>query len=145
MRITSSLHPIAALEDNLHLETGIFRIPLTFSYFPLRDGPPQNTSMSPRPRPPSYRVVEDSVSRIDSPLLDDIGITFFNQQIFDTPYLRRDLGSHRKAQGRVQHATYPLPCGNTVPTKGTTYQTSFPCLFPMLTMVGVFISLKANS
>ena len=32
--------------------------------------------------------LEDIMSRIDAPLLDDMGITFFNQPVFDTPQLR---------------------------------------------------------
>ena len=33
--------------------------------------------------------VEDIMSRIDAPLLDNMDITFFNQLVFDTPQLRR--------------------------------------------------------
>jgi hypothetical protein len=32
--------------------------------------------------------LEDIISRIDTPLLDDMDITFFNQPVFDTPQLR---------------------------------------------------------
>src|SRR5579863_8822568 len=33
--------------------------------------------------------LEDIVARIDTPLLDEVIITFFNQLIFDTPLLRQ--------------------------------------------------------
>lgn len=145
MQITSSLHSIAAFEDNPRPENGVFHIPFTFTscdgHFPLRDDPPQILRCCPDRDHPlrsqrffvlRRRRVDRSLrveTRIDSPLLGDVGVTFFNQHdghTIPSPVLE----SHRTAQDRVQHPTRSLPCRNADPTKQTTYHTSFHCLLP---------------
>ena len=131
-----------AFTQNLECSASHLRLPPCDDHLPLRDDPPQNALMLPLPRPsmsrsqrrfvPRRRRVDRSLrveSRIDPVLLDDVGISSFDQHICHTmpsPVLE----SHRTAQGRVQHPTRPQPCRNTVLTKQTTYHTSFHCLFP---------------
>jgi len=82
--------------------TGLKHLDLNFS-FPL--APAERANLY---RPPPARVVlpaltrlhftgtseylEDTVSRIDTPLLHDVSIVFFNQLVFDTPHLRHFMG-----------------------------------------------------
>ena len=73
------------------------------------------------------------MSKIDPPLLDNVGITFFNRQAFDTPYLHLSLGCVEKS----------MPCTTAV----TLFQQSgrhivhlFLAYFSALTIVDVFIA-----
>ena len=91
-----------AVMPNLNYLTISFQSPLSRPHRENRRPPPSIRTVLPALTRIEFKgaseYLEDFVSRIDTPLLDSIDITFFHQLIFDIPQLAQFLGRSTRFQ-----------------------------------------------